>query len=92
MLDLWCVVLHLEAESDLNEAGAEGVHTEPGGTVHVIGGESLVRVLDKAESFEGEASFLLLSVDSHYRLAIPVTPGREQMLFLPLFFFRTTFQ
>ncbi len=30
--------------------------------------------MDKAESLEGEAGLLLLSVDSHYSLAILVTP------------------
>lgn len=70
--------LHLqcEAESDLNKVGADGVYTQPGGTVYVVGGDGRVLVLEKAESFKGEARFLHLSVDSYYCLAISVTPCR----------------
>lgn len=64
-------------ESDLNETGAEGVHTKSGGTVYIIFGESCRCVLKEAKSLEGEARFLLLSIDSYYRLAIPVTPLTE---------------
>lgn len=66
--------LHLEAESDLNEVGAEGADTEPGGTVYVVDGVSCVCAFDEAERLEGEAGFLLLSVDSNDCLTIPVTP------------------
>lgn len=85
-------MFHLEAESDLTEAGAEGVHTEPGGTVHIVGGESFFCAVDKAESFEGEAGDLLLSVDSHYCLAIPVTPGRRQMVIFFVLHFRVFYE
>lgn len=71
-------VLHLEAESDLAEAGAVGVHTEPGGTVYIVGGESCICAVDEAESLKGEAGDLLLSIDSHYCLGILVTTGRGQ--------------
>ena len=67
------MVLHLEEESDLNEAGADGCHTEPGGTVNVVGGVRINCVFNEAESFEGETSFLLHSIDSQYCLVIPVT-------------------
>ncbi len=69
------------AQSDLNEVGAEGVDTKPGGTVDIICGETCCCILEKAKSLEGKAGFLLLSVDSHYCLTIPVTPCRGQMEF-----------
>ena len=59
----------VEEESDLSEAGAEGVHTEPGGTVDVVGGERFC-AFDKAESFEWKAGILLLSIGSYHSLAI----------------------
>lgn len=61
----------------LNETGAEGVHTKSGGTVYIICGESCCCVLKEAKSLEGETGFLLLSIDSYYCLAIPVTPLTE---------------
>lgn len=73
-----CCVLHLEAKTDLIEAGAEGGHTKPGGTVHIVGGESRFYTVSEAESLKGEAGNLLLSIDNHYCLAILVTPGRGQ--------------
>lgn len=66
----------VEAETDLNERRAVGVHTEPGGTVDIVGGQSCILTLDEAERLKGEARFLLLSVDSHYRLTVTITPGR----------------
>lgn len=68
------MVFGLEVESDLSEARAVGAHAEPGGAVKVERGESSIQGLDEAEGFEGEASFLLLTVDSDYSLDIPVTP------------------
>lgn len=84
-LHLWCGVLHLEAESDLNEVGADGVHTEPGGTMYIVGGDRTL-VLEKAEGFKGEACFLLLSIDSYYCLAISVAPWWGQIVIFFLFF------
>lgn len=63
------------AVSDLIDSGAERVHTEPGSTVHVVGGDSFFCTVDEAESLKGEAGGLLISVDSHHRLDVPVTPG-----------------
>lgn len=65
------------AVPDLIDSGAEGVHTEPGSTVHVVGGDSFFRTVDEAESLKGEAGGLLLPIDSHHRLDVPVTPGRD---------------
>lgn len=62
---------------DLIDSGAEGVHTEPGSTVHVVGGDSFFYTVNEAESLKGEAGGLLLSVDSHHCLDVPVTPGRD---------------
>ena len=66
----------MQEESDLSEAGAEGVYTEPGGTVDVVDGQRFC-ALDKAESFEWKAGILLLSIGSYYSLAIQVTPWKR---------------
>ena len=74
-----CFSLQLEGESDLSERGADGVHTEPGGTVDIIGGNNCICALDKAKSLKGEAGLLLLPIGSDYCLTIPITPLRGQM-------------
>lgn len=62
---------------DLVDSGAEGMHTEPGSTVHIVGGDHFFCTVNEAESLKGEAGGLLLSVDSYHRLDVPVTPGRD---------------
>lgn len=58
------------------QAGAVAAHTQPGGAVDVVGGQSCFQVLDEAERLKGEPGHLLLSIDVHHCLAIPVTPER----------------
>lgn len=65
------------AVPDLIDSRAEGVHAEPGSTVHVVGGDHFFCTVDEAESLKGEAGVLLLSIDSHHCLDVPVTPGRD---------------
>lgn len=60
--------------------------------MHIVRGESILCVLDKAESLKGEAGFLLLSVDIHYCLDIPVTPLTEQTMVLFVQFFGVFYQ
>lgn len=53
------------------------MNTQPSCTVHIVGGESFFRALNKTKSLKGEAGSLLLAIDSHHCLTIPITPGRN---------------
>lgn len=50
------------------------MHTQPSSTVHIVGGERFVHALNETERLKGKASSLLLAVDPHYCLTIPITP------------------
>lgn len=50
------------------------MHTQPSSTVHIVGGERFVHALNKTERLKRKASSLLLAVDPHYCLTIPITP------------------
>lgn len=76
-----------DVESDLKELGTVGFHTEPGGTVDVVSGEKLFFVTDKAERFERETGFLLLSIDFYFCLAIKITPWKGQIVIVGQFRF-----
>lgn len=53
------------------------MNTQPSCTVHIVGGDCFFHALNKAESLKGEAGSLLLAIDSHHCLTIPITPGRN---------------
>lgn len=55
------------------------MHTQPSSTVHIVGGDRFVHAMNKTERLEGEASSLLLAIDSHHCLTIQITPGGDTL-------------
>lgn len=55
------------------------MHTQPSSTVHIVGGDGFVHAMNKTERLKGEASSLLLAIDSHHCLTITITPGGDTL-------------